>query len=93
MPSTEDIRLFGVLKQQIVDAMKKSHPGMPDKIGDWKGQEIINFQEDLRAVVNEHISEKWFYLHMKSDNDRLPRIDVLNLLSRYAGYVDWNDFR
>jgi hypothetical protein len=44
LPSTEDIRLFGVLKQQIVDAMKKSHPGMPDNIGDWKGQEIVNFQ-------------------------------------------------
>jgi hypothetical protein len=30
---------------------------------------------------------------MKSENDRLPRIDILNLLSRYAGYTDWNDFR
>jgi hypothetical protein len=73
--------------------MKKSHPGMPDNIGDWKGQEIVNFQEELRIAVNGHISEKWFYLHMKSETDRLPRIDVLNLLSRYAGYVDWNDFR
>jgi hypothetical protein len=28
---------------------------------------------------------------MKSSKDTLPRIDVLNLLSKYAGYVDWTD--
>lgn len=93
MPSAKDIRLFGILKREIVDIMKKSHPGISDDIGAWKGQEIINFQEDLMVKVHEHISEKWFYLHMKSDNDRLPRIDILDLMSRYAGYTDWNDFR
>jgi hypothetical protein len=30
---------------------------------------------------------------MKSDTGKLPRIDILNFLSRYAGYSDWNDFR
>jgi hypothetical protein len=29
---------------------------------------------------------------MKGTHGSLPRIDVLNLLSKYAGYVDWNDF-
>ena len=42
--------------------------------------------------VNEHISEKWFYNHMKTKNRKLPRIDMLNLLCRYAGYADWEDF-
>ena len=73
--------------------MQKAYPGIPDRIEDWKGQEIIDFQEELRANVKEHISEKWFYLHMKSDTTKLPRIDILNFLSRYAGYADWNDFR
>jgi len=72
--------------------MKKAYPGIPDRIEEWKGQEIIDFQEELRSHVNEHISEKWFYMHMKSDTGKLPRIDILNFLSRYAGYVDWNDF-
>ena len=73
--------------------MKKAYPGIPDRIEDWKGQEIIDFQEELRTHVKEQISEKWFYLHMKSDEGKLPRIDILNFLSRYAGYSDWNDFR
>lgn len=68
------------------------YPGIPDRIEEWKGQEIIDFQEELRSHVKEHISEKWFYMHMKSDTGKLPRIDILNFLSRYAGYVDWNDF-
>jgi hypothetical protein len=29
---------------------------------------------------------------MKAETGKLPRIDVLNLLSRYAGYADWGDF-
>lgn len=30
---------------------------------------------------------------MKSESKTLPRIDVLNLLSRYAGYQGWDDFK
>lgn len=29
---------------------------------------------------------------MKTGHGSLPRIDVLNLLSKYAGYADWSDF-
>jgi hypothetical protein len=29
---------------------------------------------------------------MKSEGAKLPRIDTLNLLSRFTGYSDWNDF-
>ncbi len=72
--------------------MQQSYPGISASISEWKGQDIVNFQEELLQKVNAHISEKWFYIHMKSESDKLPRIDVLNLLSRYAGYADWNDF-
>lgn len=72
--------------------MKQSYPGIGNNISDWKGQDIMNFQEDLLEKVNEHISEKWFYTHMKADSKKLPRIDMLNFLCRYVGYIDWNDF-
>jgi len=72
--------------------MQQSNPGINSSISDWKGQEITDFQEDLRIKVNAHISEKWFYTHMKSAHPSIPRIDMLNLLSKYAGYVNWNDF-
>lgn len=72
--------------------MLRTYPGMSGDVSEWKGQDIVNFQEELLQKVNAHISEKWFYTHMKSVSDKLPRIDMLNLLSKYAGYADWNDF-
>jgi len=72
--------------------MKKSYPGINPNITDWKGQEITDFQEELLIKVNAHISEKWFYNHIKSQNKSLPRIDILNLLSKYVGYANWDDF-
>ncbi|MBP6872897.1 MAG: hypothetical protein KBC43_12880 [Bacteroidales bacterium] len=83
---------FKSLKTRIVATMQQSYPGLSSDISEWKGQDIVNFQEELLQKVNAHISEKWFYTHMKSVGTTLPRIDVLNLLSRYAGYADWNDF-
>jgi len=72
--------------------MQRSYPGISRSISGWKGQDITDFQEELLKTVNAHLSEKWFYTHMKSDNPSLPRIDVLNLLCRYAGYMNWDDF-
>ncbi len=73
--------------------MMHSYPGTDPDISNWKGQEIIDFQEDLLCKVNGQLSEKWFYTHMKTSSQTLPRIDVLNLLSQYAGYKNWQDFR
>jgi len=66
---------------------------MNPEISEWKGQDITDFQEDLLIKVNGQLSEKWFYTHMKTPDLALPRIDVLNMLSQYAGYKNWNDFR
>ena len=72
--------------------MKESYPGINPSIEEWKGQEITDFQEDLRMRVNATISEKWFYTHVKSAHPRIPRIDMLNILSKYSGYANWDDF-
>ena len=89
----EDIRLYSLLRKEIAFAMKRSYPGINPEISEWKGQDIINFQEELLKKVNGRISEKWFYMHMKSSGESLPRIDVLNLLSQFCGYQNWDDFR
>ena len=68
----------------------------PDNSADirtWKGQEIKCFQEDLIRRVNGRISEKWFYTHIKADREQIPRVDILNLLSRYVGYEGWEDYQ
>jgi hypothetical protein len=89
----EDQILFSLLKKEIAQTMIQSYPGTDPDISTWKGQEIIEFQEELKKKVKGQLSEKWFYTHMKASNPKLPRIDVLNLLSRYSGNIDWQDFR
>ncbi|MDP2423217.1 MAG: hypothetical protein U1C46_03470 [Bacteroidales bacterium] len=73
--------------------MKHSYPGINPDISDWKGQEITDFQEELRIRAKGQVSEKWFYTHIKAVDPALPRIDVLNLLSKFAGFSNWNDFK
>ena len=84
---------FALLKKEIVIVLKQSYPSLPPEIENWKGQDIVYFQEDLMSKVKGSISEKWFYTHLKLQGDKLPRIDMLNLLSRYVGLTDWNDFK
>ena len=83
---------FELLKKEVVQKFRELFPGASEQIQDWKGQTIHLFQDDLFEKVNQNISEKWFYNHMKTSTDKLPRIDMLNILSRYCGYVDWQDF-
>lgn len=89
----EEKIFISFLKKEIAATMMQSYPGIDPDISKWKGQEITDFQEDLRIKVNGQISEKWFYTHMKAESPSLPRIDVLDLLSQYAGYINWQDFR
>lgn len=91
--SASENKYFEILKVKIVETMQQSHPEIPDSITNWKGQHIFDFQENLQFKQNEHISEKWFYTHMKSTNSKLPRIDILNILSKYTGYKSWDEFK
>ena len=83
---------FKQLKKEVTETLRKSEPGISKSIENWKGNDIALFQEDLKLKVNSGISEKWFYTHLKTNNEKLPRIDMLDLLSKYAGYSGWNDF-
>ncbi len=88
----KELENFETLKKKIVEVMQQSFPGINPSISEWKGQEITDFQEDLLIKVNANISEKWFYTHMKSGGTTLPRIDMLNILSKYTGYANWDEF-
>jgi hypothetical protein len=89
----EDKKYFDHLKKDIVATMQRSQPGINPSISNWKGQDITDFQEELLMKTKGQISEKWFYNHFKAESQSLPRIDVLNLLCRYAGYSNWDDFK
>jgi len=63
------------------------------ELKDWSGADIQTFQIDLEEKCKSTVSEKWVYLHFKNESEKLPRIDVLNLLSKYCGFAHWDDFR
>jgi len=91
--SNKELDYFQLLKEKVADTFQKSYATSSKRIEEWKGQDIVSFQEDLAAKVQGRISEKWFYTHMKGVAQNAPRIDMLNLLSSYAGYQNWADFK
>jgi hypothetical protein len=90
---TEELAYFELLKKKIANTFRETYPECSPNMEDWKGQEITNFQEELIAKASGRISEKWFYTHIKTKSEKLPRIDILNLLSAYADFKDWPEFK
>lgn len=89
-----DLLHFEQLKNEVQTQYLENHTPSFDEISKWKGIDIIYFQEDLRKIAKGNISEKTFYTYFKnSPVTKLPRIDMLNILSIYAGYVSWYDFK
>jgi len=83
---------FNLLKAKVAETFLEEHHA-PKRIADWKGEEIVAFQEDLFSKTKGRISEKSFYTYFKNQPNKLPRIDVLNLLSQYAGSGNWHEFK
>lgn len=82
---------FLLLKQKIREYVKESL-SIRKELKDWSIQDIQDFQADLEAKCKSSVSEKWIYLHFKNQNDKLPRVDVLNLLAKYCDYKNWEHF-
>lgn len=92
----KDIELsyFKLLKKEIQEEYLKHNTPSQEDISKWKGIDIVYFQEELRKKAKGNISEKTFYTYFKSNNiEKLPRIDMLNLLSIYVGYESWYEFK
>lgn len=81
-----------MLKDKIVDRFFEENTASSRDISEWKGLDIVTFQEDLFEKTKSTVSEKWFYTYFKSDFIKLPRIDMLNILTEYAGYANWHEF-
>lgn len=84
---------FRKLKKDLAKKLKEKFNEIHPEISKWKGREIELFQDDLERCVKGRISEKWFYTHLKAKTSKLPRVDILDLLSQYLGYEGWIDFK
>lgn len=92
MSKISEIELFEILKKEITNRFFESNTASSKNISEWKGMDIVTFQEDVFNKTKSTVSEKWFYTYFKSDFKKLPRIDMLNLLAQYAGYSNWAEF-
>ncbi len=90
--NTEDSHYFNLLKQAISRTFLAENSAS-SSIKDWKGEDITAFQEDLFQKTKASISEKWFYTYIKNEPKKLPRIDMLTILSNYVGFENWNGFK
>lgn len=89
-----DLLHFEQLKNEVQTVYLQDQTPSSNEISKWKGIDIIYFQEDLRKKAKGNISEKSFYTYFKnSPVTKLPRIDMLNILSVYAGYNSWYEFK
>ena len=84
--------LFDLLLNKVSEKLQENHPEVNMSMEEWKGDEIAILREDLQEKVNGTISEKWFYTHIKNQQDKLPRIDTLNLFCQYINEQSWNAF-
>ncbi|SDE56009.1 hypothetical protein [Riemerella columbipharyngis] len=85
---------FEQLKKEVQNRFLERHTPSEENISKWKGIDIVYFQEDLRKLAKGSLSEKSFYTYFKtSPVTKIPRIDLLNILSIYCGYASWHEFK
>ena len=93
MSDTEFLH-FQSLKKAVQEKYLETHSPSYDDISKWKGIDIIYFQEDLRQKAKGNISEKTFYTYFKNNSqEKIPRIDMLNILAVYSGFASWFEFK
>ena len=84
--------LFDLLLEKVGLKLQENHPEVNIPMHDWKGEEIALLREDLQEKVLGTISEKWYYTHIKNQQEKLPRVDTLNLLCQYVEEQSWKAF-
>lgn len=89
-----DYNVFYELKKSVLVHYKKRHPYFT---GDWKtfsSQDILNLIDAIQLETKNTVSEKWIYTHLKPEtNAKLPRKDMLDILSQFAGTSSWDEFK
>ncbi|MBA3987241.1 MAG: hypothetical protein H0X63_11870 [Flavobacteriales bacterium] len=89
-----DLELFYQLKEKVLQAYRERYPFFQ---GDWKtfgSRDIQNLIDAIEKETRQTISEKWIYTHLKPEsNDKLPRKDMLDILSFFVGYTGWDEFQ
>lgn len=88
-----ELEQFQELKDKVLLKYQEQYPFFQ---GTWKtfsSQDIQNLIGLIEVQCKQTISEKWIYTHLKPEtNSKIPRKDMLNILSQLVGYSGWDEF-
>ena len=90
----ESLKLFHQLKEDVLKEYQKAFPFWKGSLQDFGNKEIAQLQDLIEEKTKQRISEKWVYTHLKPENNtKLPREDMLDILSVWVGYSGWDEFK
>ena len=88
-----DLEFFYQLKKSVLEQYQNSYPYFNGSWKSFSSQDILNLIDDIQLITKQSISEKWIYTHLKPEaNQKLPRKDMLDILSVYVGKSGWDEF-
>ena len=90
----KDLAHFDSLKLFILEKFRESHPEWDEPLYKFRTREIQQLQQLIQEDTGNRISERWIYTHLKIEKaEKLPRIDMLDLLSAWVGAGNWQQFK
>jgi hypothetical protein len=88
-----DLEFFYQLKKSVLEQYQNSYPYFNGSWKSFSSQDILNLIDDIQLKTKQTVSEKWMYTHLKPEtNQKLPRKDMLDILSVYVGKSGWDEF-
>jgi len=89
----DDLNLFYRLKDVVLEKYKQAYPYWKGSLENFGNKEIAQLLELIETETQQRISEKWVYTHLKPTiNTKLPRKDMLDILSIWVNYSGWDEF-
>jgi len=88
-----ELDFFQVLKKRVLLKYQENYPFFKGTWKSFSSKDIQNLIVLIEEKSKATISEKWIYSHLKPEiNTKVPRKDMLNILSIFVGYSSWDEF-
>lgn len=88
-----ELEIFEQLKQKVLLKYQEHYPYFGGNWKNFSSQDIQNLIVLIEENTKQNVSEKWIYTHLKPEtNSKLPRKDMLDILSIFSGFSGWNEF-
>ncbi len=89
----DQLTAFYELKERVLARYRETYPYASTEWKNVSSKDIQQLIDDIEEATKQRISEKWIYTHLKpADNEKLPRKDMLDILSVYCRFDSWNAF-